>query len=83
MNKRDEEQDGFDRMLEMQDRIEREAIDRQKRLLMKLNRADLLCLAKHYEIKDAHYYAEPGDWRFGGKEELAGEIAERMMDLGR
>jgi len=75
----DDALDVLDRMLEMEDRIEREAIEKQKRLLMRLNRAELLCLAKHYEIKNPHYYADPGDWKYGGKESLAEEIAERMV----
>lgn len=68
-------EDNFDAWI---GRAERTALDRQKRLLMKLKKAELLVLARHFEIKDTQFYVEPGDWQHGGKEELAGEIAERM-----
>ncbi len=60
------------------DEADRTAIAQQRRLLMRLNRAELVVLANHYGIKNVTDYTAPHDWKFGGKEELAGEIAERM-----
>jgi len=71
--------DGIDKILEWIDDCDRAEIAHQKRLIMRLNKAEILCLAKHYKIKDTRFYTAPGDWKFGGKEELAGEIAERML----
>lgn len=74
-----QQQDGIDRLLDLEHRSERRAINQQKRLLMKLNRAELIVLARHFGIKNIEFYIEPRDWKFGGKEELAGEIAEIMV----
>ena len=70
---------GLDRMLELEDQAERRVIDKQKWLLMRLNKADLLVLAKHYKIAHPEHYTAPHDWKFGGKEELCGELAEKMV----
>ncbi len=68
----------LERYLQMIHEEERGVIEAQKRLLMRLNKQELIVLAKHYKIADVHFYTEPGEWAHGGKEELAGEIAEKM-----
>jgi len=70
---------GLDQLLEMEHRLECQLIDAQKKFLMRLNKAELLVLAKHYAIKHPADYTAPRDWQFGGKDELAGMIAEKMV----
>jgi len=64
----------------MEHQLECQLIDAQKKLLMRLNKAELLVLAKHYAIKHPEDYTAPRDWKFGGKEDLAGLIAEKMVE---
>jgi hypothetical protein len=71
---------GLDRLLEMEHQLECQVIDAQKKLLMRLNKAELLVLAKHYAIKHPEDYTAAREWQFGGKEELAGEIAAKMVE---
>lgn len=66
-------------MMEAELRADLEAVQKQTALLMKLNKAELLCLAKHYGIRGVQFFTGPGEWRDGGKEELAMEIAEKML----
>jgi len=79
----DECPDGVDRILDLMDEADRTAIAKQKALLMRLNRAELVVLANHYGIKNVTDYTAPHDWKFGGKEELACEIAEHMIEDGQ
>lgn len=69
-----------EQVFKFQDQVYRRALENQAWLLRKLNRADLVCLAKHFKIKDVRFYTEPGDWQHGGKEELVLEIASIMVD---
>jgi hypothetical protein len=59
--------------------IELAGIAKQKMLLMRLNKADLLVLAKHYKIAMPEIFVEPHEYKHGGKEELCLEIAEKML----
>ena len=79
----DECSDGVDRILDIMDEADRRALAQQKTLLMRLSRAELVVLANHYGIKNVTDYTAPHDWKFGGKEELAGEVAEHMIEEGR
>jgi gentisate 1,2-dioxygenase len=71
-----EQHEDFMRWLDDANRL---ALDRQKALLMKLNKGELVVLANHFKIKHPEDYTAPHHWKYGGKEELAGEIAEIMV----
>lgn len=46
--------------------------------VMKLNKAELLTLAKHYRLGNLDLYRD--GWQSGGKLDLCHELAERMAD---
>ena len=60
----------------------RVAVVRQKILLMRLDRDELIGLAKHFGIKARDQYTLRRDWNFGGKDELCGQLAARMIEQG-
>jgi len=74
--------DGFDRLLEWEHRSHMTAVLKQSALLQRLNKAEILCLARHFKLKNPEWYAEAGDWKYGGKIDLCNEIAEIMVGDG-
>lgn len=68
----------FDAWEEMEHRVYMRAIDAQKAKLLKLNKAELLCLAVHFKVPYPDDYRE--GWACGGKLDLAIEIARIMVD---
>jgi hypothetical protein len=63
------------------DALSRRQIAAQKKLLMRLNRAELRVLADHYKMPASlvRWCFEPHDYRHGGKEEICEEIAQIMV----
>jgi hypothetical protein len=68
----------IDREIEILDNLDRFLAERQRKLLMKLNKRDLKILAMHYQIPNLQVYFDDG-WMHGGKEELCREIVSAMM----
>ena len=64
--------DAFERMCM---ELDHRRIEKQKKLLMRLNKAELFVLAKHYKLKPEYF---TDGWQGGGKAELCLEIAELM-----